>query len=270
MHAPGVLVLWEAQFGDFANGAQVIIDQFIVAGRAKWRQAPSLVLLLPHGYEGQGPEHSSGRLERFLQLAASDNIRIANCSNAAQYFHLLRRQAALLTREPRPLVVMTPKSLLRHPRAAAALADLTRGQFQPVIADALPPERAEHVTRLILCSGKIYIDLIGNAEWATTEGVAVARVEELYPFPAAELKRVLESYPELHELVWLQEEPRNMGAWSYMAPRLRELAGRSITLAYVGRAESASPAEGSLIQHTIEQAHIITRALADITRAQLT
>jgi 2-oxoglutarate dehydrogenase E1 component len=270
MHAPGVLVLWEAQFGDFANGAQVIIDQFIVAGRAKWRQAPSLVLLLPHGYEGQGPEHSSGRLERFLQLAASDNIRIANCSNAAQYFHLLRRQAALLMREPRPLVVMTPKSLLRHPRAAAALADLTQGQFQPVIADVLPRERAEHVTRLILCSGKIYIDLISKAEWATTEGVAVARVEELYPFPAAEIKQVIEGYPELHELVWLQEEPRNMGAWSYMEPRLRELAGRAIRLAYVGRPESASPAEGSLVQHTIEQAHIITAALADIARAQLT
>jgi len=270
MHAPGVLVLWEAQFGDFANGAQVIIDQFIVAGRAKWRQAPSLVLLLPHGYEGQGPEHSSGRLERFLQLAASDNIRIANCSNAAQYFHLLRRQAALLTREPRPLVVMTPKSLLRHPRAAATLADLTHGQFQPVIADALPRERAEHVTRLIVCSGKVYIDLVSNAEWATTEGVAVARVEELYPFPAAELKQVIESYPELHELVWLQEEPRNMGAWGYIEPRLRELAGRAITLAYVGRPESASPAEGSLVQHTIEQAHIIASALSGITSAQLT
>jgi 2-oxoglutarate dehydrogenase E1 component len=261
MHAPGVLVLWEAQFGDFANGAQVIIDQFIASGRAKWAQTPSLVLLLPHGYEGQGPEHSSARLERFLQLAADDNIRVANCTTAAQYFHLLRRQAALLEHDPRPLVIMTPKSLLRHPRAAASLAELSQGHFQPVIADPLDPERAEHVTRLVLCSGKVYVDLVTHEAWASAEGIAVARVEELYPFPAAEIKAVVERYPELHEVVWLQEEPRNMGAWNYMALRLRELLDPALNLVYIGRPESASPAEGSLAQHAREQARIIEEVL---------
>ena len=268
MHAPGVLVLWEAQFGDFANSAQVIVDQFIVSGRAKWRQAPSLVLLLPHGYEGQGPEHSSARLERFLQLAAADSIRVANCSNAAQYFHLLRRQAAQLGHDPRPLVVMTPKSLLRNPRAAASLADLAEGRFQPVIADTLDKERAARVTRLVLCSGKVYVDLVSREEWATVEGVAVARVEELYPFPAEEIKAVLAAYPELHEVVWLQEEPRNMGAWSYIAPRLRELLDPAIELVYAGRPESASPAEGSLARHVIEQTRILKAALGESSAAR--
>jgi 2-oxoglutarate dehydrogenase E1 component len=261
MHAPSVLVLWEAQFGDFVNVAQVIIDQFIVSGRAKWGQTPSLVLLLPHGYEGQGPEHSNGRLGRFLQLAAADNIRVANCTTAAQYFHLLRRQAMLLEKEPRPLIVMTPKSLLRHPRAASSLDDLANEQFQPVIVDPLEREKAEQVTRLILCSGKVYVDLISHDEWNAVEGIAVARVEELYPFPDNELRSAIEAYPALQELVWLQEEPRNMGAWHYIEPRLRELVDQPIEIRYIGRRESASPAEGSYAHHAAEQARIIAEAL---------
>jgi 2-oxoglutarate dehydrogenase E1 component len=260
-HAPNVLVVWEAQFGDFANGAQVIIDQFIVSARKKWGQQPALVLLLPHGYEGQGPEHSSARLERFLQLAADDNIRVANCTSAAQYFHLLRRQALLLSTDPRPLIVMTPKSLLRHPRAGSSLAELTGGRFQRVIDDADARARAEEVTRLVLCSGKVYIDLLGAPGVVPAPGIAVARVEELYSFPADELRAVIGGYPNLREIVWLQEEPQNMGAWSYIQPRLRELLSPAHELMYVGRPPSASPSEGALALHTIEQSRIIAEAL---------
>jgi len=260
-HAPGTLVIWEAQFGDFANGAQVIIDQFIVSGRAKWQQTPSLVLLLPHGYEGQGPEHSSARLERFLQLAAGENIRVANCTSAGQYFHLLRRQAALLTTDPRPLIIMAPKSLLRHPRAASSPRDLTEGQFQRVIDDPSGPARAAEVTRLVLCTGKVYVDLLGSPAASTAPNVAVVRVEELYSFPEAELRAIIGGYPNLLEAVWLQEEPRNMGAWNYIAPHLRELLPPDMPLGYVGRAESATPAEGSLVEHSVEQEHIIAEAL---------
>ncbi|MBK9713025.1 MAG: 2-oxoglutarate dehydrogenase E1 component [Kouleothrix sp.] len=260
-HAPNALVLWEAQFGDFANGAQVIVDQFIVSARKKWGQTPALVLLLPHGYEGQGPEHSSARLERFLQLAADDNIRVANCSTAAQYFHLLRRQALLLSPDPRPLVIMTPKSLLRHPRAGASLADLAQGRFLRVIDDPAGRARADEISRLVLCTGKVYIDLQAESESGHATGVAVARVEELYSFPADELRAVIGGYPALREVVWLQEEPQNMGAWSYIGPRLREIVDPSIPIIYVGRPESASPAEGSLARHTIEQHRIIAAAL---------
>jgi 2-oxoglutarate dehydrogenase E1 component len=260
-HAPGVLVLWEAQFGDFANGAQVIIDQFIVSALKKWGQTPALVLLLPHGYEGQGPEHSSARIERFLELAADDNIRVANCTSAAQYFHLLRRQALLLSSDPRPLVIMTPKSLLRHPRAASSLDDLVHGRFQRVIDDAAARERADEITRLVLCSGKVYIDLVGALDLEANRHVAVARVEELYSFPADELRAVLGGYGALRELVWLQEEPHNMGAWSYMAPQLRELAAPEITIVYCGRPASSSPAEGSLAQHQAEQARLLREAV---------
>ena len=261
--APEVLTLWEGQFGDFANGAQVIIDQFLVSGYAKWQQTPSLVLLLPHGYEGSGPEHSSARLERFLQLAANDNIRVANCTSSAQYFHLLRRQAALLASDPRPLIVMTPKSLLRHPRAGSSLLDLAEGGFQTVIDDAAAQKRAELVTRLVLCSGKVYIDLAGTEAFLQTERVAVVRVEQLYPFPLDELKRVLAGYPNLQELVWMQEEPQNMGAWSFVAPRLREQIDWRGELRYIGRAEAASPAEGSMAAHTVEQNHLLAAALQD-------
>jgi 2-oxoglutarate dehydrogenase E1 component len=260
-HAPGVLVLWEAQFGDFANGAQVIIDQFIVSGRKKWGQTPALVLLLPHGYEGQGPEHSSARLERFLQLAADDNIRVASCTTAAQYFHLLRRQALLLATDPRPLVIMTPKSLLRHPRAGSSLTDLAEGRFQRVIDDPTGRERAGEVTRLVLCTGKVYLDVLGAQEGGPPSNIAVARIEELYSFPAEELRALLGGYTSLREVVWLQEEPRNMGAWNYVAPRLREIVDPAIPIIYVGRPESASPAEGSLALHSVEQARIVAEAL---------
>ncbi len=264
VHAPEALVLWEAQFGDFANAGQVLIDQFIVAARAKWRQFPSLVLLLPHGYEGQGPEHSSGRVERFLQLAAEDNLRIANCTTAAQYFHLLRAQAALLATAPRPLVIMTPKSLLRHPLAASSLGDLATGRFQPVLEEASIEARHGQVRRLILCSGKVAVDLAQAArqQARSADWLAVARVELLYPFPAEALRRVLASYPNLREVVWLQEEPRNMGAWWYVEPRLRELLAGEVPLRYVGRPEHASTATGLADVHLAEQSALVEEALA--------
>ncbi|HEX5441841.1 MAG TPA: 2-oxoglutarate dehydrogenase E1 component, partial [Ktedonobacterales bacterium] len=261
VHAPNTLVLWEAQFGDFANAGQVLIDQFIAAARAKWRQLPGLALLLPHGYEGQGPEHSSGRLERYLQLAAEDNLRVANCTTAAQYFHLLRAQATLLATAPRPLIVMTPKSLLRHPRAASSLSDLAEGAFRPVLDDF--KGEPEAVRRLILCSGKVAVDLEAalDAQPSLREWIAVARVEQLYPYPAAEIEATLTRYPHLAEVVWLQEEPRNMGAWSYIAPRLELQLSDGVTLRYVGRPERASTAEGLPNAHAAEQARIIGEAL---------
>ncbi len=262
MHATGALVLWEAQFGDFSNGAQVIIDQFMVSGNAKWRQTPSLVLLLPHGYEGQGPEHSSARLERFLQLAANENIRVVNCSTAAQYFHVLRRQAALLHTSPRPLVIMTPKSLLREPLASSSLSDLSEGRFEPVVDDPrMASARADRVTRLVLCSGKVSLDLVKHEQYETSERVAVARVEQLYPFPVAEVREVLARYRRLKEVVWVQEEPKNMGAWHFVARRIRELVERGM-LQYVGRRESASPAEGNAMMHRLEQSRIVSEALS--------
>ena len=257
---PQVLVLWEAQFGDFANGAQVIIDQFLAAAAQKWGQTSGLVLLLPHGYEGQGPEHSSARLERFLQLAAEDNLRVVNCTTSAQYFHLLRRQAALLQSDPRPLVVMSPKSLLRHPIAVASLQQLTQGRFEPLLADAVADPAA--VTRLVLCSGKVYADLVAGDARESAPHVAVARVEELYPLPADALRTLVGSFPALRELAWVQEEPRNMGAWTYMEPHLRELAGDQMRVVYVGRAERASPAEGSADRHRAVQERIIADAFA--------
>lgn len=260
-HAPDTLVLWEAQFGDFANGAQIIIDQFIVSGRKKWGLQPSMVLLLPHGYEGQGPEHSSARLERFLQLAADDNIRIANCTTAAQYFHILRRQAALRTIDPRPLILMTPKSLLRHPKAGSSLHDLSHGRFMRVIDDVEAQQRADRVQRLIFCTGKVHVDLVSSIAPEQLTNVAVVRIEELYSFPAADVQKVLSSYPNIQEVVWLQEEPKNMGAWSYVAPRLKALLPNEMPFVYVGRAESASPAEGSQSDHAEEQQRIIQHAV---------
>ncbi|HEX2348866.1 MAG TPA: 2-oxoglutarate dehydrogenase E1 component [Ktedonobacterales bacterium] len=259
--APNTLVLWEAQFGDFANAGQVLIDQFIAAARAKWRQLPGLVLLLPHGYEGQGPEHSSGRLERYLQLAAEDNLRVVNCTTAAQYFHLLRAQAKLLDSAPRPLIVMTPKSLLRHHAAGSSLSDLTAGTFQPVLVDEHSAPDA--VRRLILCSGKVVVDLEAAlaAQPEIREWIAVARVEQLYPYPEAELDALLKRYPQLAEVVWAQEEPHNMAAWSYFAPRLEAQLPGGATLRYVGRPERASTAEGLPEAHAAEQARIVSEAL---------
>jgi 2-oxoglutarate dehydrogenase E1 component len=257
---PDVLVIWEAQFGDFANGAQVMIDQFISASYQKWGQASGLVMLLPHGYEGQGPEHSSARLERFLQLAAEGNLRIANCTTSAQYYHLLRRQSALLKSDPRPLVVMSPKSLLRHPMAASSLEQLATGGFQPVLGDDEAAERADQITRLLLCSGKVYVDLVASEMKEEAPNVALARVEELYPLPAEELTSLIASFPALREIVWVQEEPRNMGAWTYMEPRLRELSDSALEVRYEGRPYRASPAEGYADAHAAEQARIVAAA----------
>ncbi len=264
VHAPEALVLWEAQFGDFANGAQIIIDQFLSAARAKWGQEPSLVLLLPHGYEGQGPEHSSARLERFLQLSARDSMRVANVTTAAQYYHLLRRQALRLSSDPRPLVLMTPKSLLRHPMAASTPDELTSGTFRPVMDDPRAEQRRNEVTRLVFCSGKVAIDLDNSPLRDETPGVAVVRVEQLAPFQYTAITRVIQSYPNLQEIIWLQEEPRNMGSWLYVRPRFRELVEQTFPIRYLGRPERSSPAEGSLQKHNQEQASIVAAAFADV------
>ncbi len=263
IHAPEALVLWEAQFGDFANAGQVLIDQFLVSARAKWRERPSVVLLLPHGYEGQGPDHSSARLERFLQLAAEDNLRVANCSSAAQYFHLLRLQAATLETDRRPLIIMTPKSLLRQPLAASTLRELSEGHFQPVIDDAAAAQHRDSVRRLVLCSGKVAIDLATTVQARSTNerSVAIVRVEMLYPFPEDGLQGVIGAYPNVREVVWLQEEPENMGAWSFVHPRLERLLPTDIPLRFVGRTMRASTAEGTTEAHAREQGRIIEDAL---------
>jgi 2-oxoglutarate dehydrogenase E1 component len=257
--APEALVLWEAQFGDFVNGAQIVIDQFVVAGLAKWRETTRLTLLLPHGYEGNGPEHSSARLERFLQLAAQENIRVANCSTSAQYFHLVRRQA--LDAAGRPLVVMTPKGLLRLKQASSILADLAEGGFRPVIDD--PGADRDAVTRLVICSGKVYYDIVGHEERASAAEVAVARLEQLYPFPVQAYAELTASYPNLREVVWAQEEPQNMGAWRTIRHRLEEpLREGGIPLSFVGRPWRASPSEGYPTAHLREQDRIVRAALA--------
>ncbi len=260
VQAPEALVLWEAQFGDFVNGGQVVIDQFLVSGLAKWGQTTRLTLLLPHGYEGSGPEHSSGRMERFFQLAAEGNIRVANCTTPAQYFHLLRRQA--LVQKQRPLVVMTPKSLLRLPAAASKLEDLAEGsQFHPVLDDPAVTDR-DKVTRLVLCTGKVYYDIVGSEERAAADNVAVARVELLYPFASSELRELMDSYPSLQEVVWAQEEPKNMGARAFMKLRmLDELLGENLRYEYVGREFRASPGEGYPAAHRAEQMRIVRSAL---------
>ena len=257
--ASDALVLWEAQFGDFINGAQVIVDQFLSAGLSKWGLTTRLTLLLPHGYEGQGPEHSSARLERFLQLAAEGNIRVANPTTPAQYFHLLRRQARR-TRQ-RPLVVLTPKSLLRLPQASSRLEELAGSQWRAVLNDPVVSSSPERVTRLVVCSGKIYYDLLAEAEKMTEARPAVARMEQLYSFPWTEMRELLAGYPAVEQLVWVQEEPRNMGAWSYVEPKLRELAPEGVRVSYVGRPERASPAEGYPAAHVAEQSRIVQEAL---------
>jgi 2-oxoglutarate dehydrogenase E1 component len=252
---PNMLIMWEAQFGDFANGAQVIIDQFIAPGESKWARASGLVMLLPHGYEGQGPEHSSARLERFLQLCAEDNIQVVVPTTPAQYFHVLRRQVRRDFRKP--LVVMTPKSLLRHKLAVSPLDELATGHFRDVLDDAQAAERAR---RVLMCSGKIYYDLSAHrAELGLERDVAIVRIEQLYPWPAQELKSVLGRYRTAREWVWVQEESQNMGAWTFVAPRLAEILGLSVQ--YVGRDSSASPATGSKVVHDREQAEIVESAI---------
>ena len=255
--APEALVLWEAQFGDFANGAQIVIDQFISSGLAKWQQTSRLTLLLPHGYEGNGPEHSSARLERFLQLAAQENIRIANCTTSAQYFHVLRRQA--LEPVARPLVAMTPKGLLRLGDASSTLGELSGGSFQVVIDDLSVPDKTS-IRRLAFCSGKVYYDIVGHPDRGAAESVAVARIEQLYPFPVAAARDLIASYPSLDEVVWAQEEPQNMGAWRTIRHRLEEAAA-GIPVRYVGRTWRASAAEGYPTAHLIEQDRIVRAVL---------
>jgi 2-oxoglutarate dehydrogenase E1 component len=257
---PNRLVIWEAQYGDFINGTQVMLDEFVTSGRAKWGLKPSFVLLLPHGYEGQGPDHSSARPERFLQAAADINLRLANCTTAAQYFHLLRRQGLLLQLDPLPLIVLTPKSLLRHPAVASTPRELEEGRFMSVLDDGDARQRAKQVRRLVLCSGKVYVDLIASERRAAAENVAIVRVEQLYPFPVVALREVLESYVSLEDVVWLQEEPENMGAWTFARPVLEELIGDRVPLRYVGRARSASPSEGSAAWHQLTQKALVEQA----------
>jgi 2-oxoglutarate dehydrogenase E1 component len=260
VEVPRALVLWEAQFGDFVNSAQVIVDQFIVSGLSKWGQSSRLTLLLPHGYEGNGPEHSSARLERFMQLAAQENVRIVNPSTAAQYFHVLRRQA--LHPKGRPLVLLTPKGLLRLKQSTSSLDDLASGGFKALLDDPnLDSEQKREAGRLILCSGKIYYDIVGHQAHAETEGVAVARLEQLYPFPVAAYDELLSRYPSLTEVVWTQEEPQNMGAWRAIRHRLEEGLPAEVDLRYVGRPWRASPSEGYPTAHALEQDRIAREAL---------
>lgn len=265
IEAPDRLVVWEAQYGDFINGAQAIIDEFVVSGKAKWEQTPSLVLLLPHGYEGQGPDHSTGRLERFLQLAAETNLRIANPTTAAQYFHLLRRQAQLLTIDPLPLIVMTPKSLLRNPLVASSLRDLAESQWQPVIDDPQAATQPDRVTRLILCSGKVYYDLITDDRREDARQLAIVRLEQLYPLRQDRLETIVDHYPNIQEIVWLQEEPANAGAWEFIYPHLLRLAEDRWPVRAISRPRRASPAEGSAAAHKRHQATLLDRAF-DVPR----
>lgn len=267
VYAPEVLVLWEAQYGDFANVAQVIFDQFISAGRAKWSQRSSLVMLLPHGYEGQGPEHSSARPERFLQMAADNNWTIANLTASAQYFHILRRQAAITEHhDTRPLIILTPKSLIRNAHTASPPQAFSEGKFQFLIEQPGMGKRPEHIERLIFCSGKVGIDLLeaiesGKYSEDDLQRMHIVRIEQLYPFPQEEIADVIGRYQHLKEIVWVQEEPMNMGAWSYMEPRLNEFATKDVEVRYIGRPRRSSPAEGLPDLHNQDQERIINEAL---------
>jgi 2-oxoglutarate dehydrogenase E1 component len=268
--APERLVIWEAQYGDFINNAQSVIDEFLLSGRAKWGLTPSLVLLLPHGNEGMGPDHSSARIERFLALAAEINVRIAYPSTAAQYFHLLRRQALLLKTDPLPLIIFTPKGLLRHPLTASSPHDFTTGGWQRAIDDQSLPGKKTDVKNLTLCSGRIYVDLVTSDLRKENPDDAIARVEQLYPFPKKELEDLLTEYPNLERLIWVQEEPSNMGAWNYLRPHLRQLVEDRLSLHYVGRPESSSPAEGSTTLYRINQQSLIEQAFDFDKQAQTT
>jgi 2-oxoglutarate dehydrogenase E1 component len=260
---PKTLVLWEAQFGDFANGAQSIIDQFIAAGEAKWLRASGLVMLLPHGFEGQGPEHSSARLERYLQLCAEDNLQVANCTTPANYFHILRRQMRRDFRKP--LVMMTPKSLLRHKLAVSKLGDFTGdSHFRRILNDLNPPAEGE-TRRLVLCSGKLAYELMEARDAAGDLGVEIVRIEQLYPFPSEPLIKRLRAMPRLTDLIWAQEEPKNNGAWLFVEDPLEQCLADSgfggMRPQYAGRDASASPATGLAKRHAAEQAALIAAAL---------
>lgn len=263
--SPQTMVIWEAQYGDFANAGQVLLDQFVMPGRSKWAQKSSLIMLLPHGYEGQGPEHSSARLERYLQLAGENNCTVVSVTSAAQYFHLLRRQAAMTTREDaKPLVVMSPKSLIRNPRVASPASDFTDGSFKATIEQNGLGASPERVTRVLLTGGKISVELEdaiekeANADWSWLH---ILRVEQLYPFPAREVSEFLAKFPNLEEIYWVQEEPHNMGAWRYIDPNIRAVAPKGIEVTYTGRPERSSPASGYQHIHAFEQQKIIQTAL---------
>jgi 2-oxoglutarate dehydrogenase E1 component len=265
---PLTLVMWEGQFGDFANGAQIVIDQFIAAAESKWGQPSGLVLLLPHGQEGQGPEHSSARLERFLTLCAEDNMQVANCTTPAQYFHLLRRQmdGGQDRRGVRkPLIVMTPKSLLRHPKVVSTIEEFTRGVFQPVLDDATVPDSSA-VRKILACSGKIYYELLAARDERGAADTVIVRIEQIAPFPQTEFADVLKRYPAARQVVWVQEEPRNMGAWGFVRGHIQPvLDAERRQIGYAGRPESASPAPGSAKRHQQEQANLIDEAFAPPT-----
>jgi 2-oxoglutarate dehydrogenase E1 component len=256
---PSTLVIWEAQYGDFINGAQVMIDEFVVSARGKWGLRPSLVLLLPHAHEGQGPDHASARPERFLQLAADLNMRVVNCTTAAQYFHVLRRQAALLLVDPLPLVVLTPKSLLRHPLVASAARELAQGRFRMVIQDDEALGRAAEIRRVLVCSGKVYTDLVAAEQRAARTDVAVCRLEQLYPVATRDLKSAFDAFEKADEVIWVQEEPENMGAWEFVRPYLQDAAGGR-PVRRVARPRSASPAEGSAARHALAQQMLVDQA----------
>jgi 2-oxoglutarate dehydrogenase complex dehydrogenase (E1) component-like enzyme len=251
------LVVWEAQFGDFANGAQVIIDNFIASSETKWQQPCDLVLLLPHGSEGQGPEHSSARLERFLTLCAEDNMRVCFPTTAAQYFHLLRRQMRDAKRIP--LIVLTPKSTLRHPAAASDAQDLTNGQFELALDDRAVEDK-ESVQRVLLCSGKVYYDLLSEQQKRKALQIAIVRVEQLYPFPEWNLFNILKSFSRAGEICWVQEEPQNMGAWHYINRHLARSFPFGREFRYIGRPESSSPATGSFKTYRKEQEALVRAA----------
>jgi 2-oxoglutarate dehydrogenase E1 component len=260
---PRCLVLWEAQFGDFANGAQSIIDQFVAAGEAKWLRASGLVMLLPHGFEGQGPEHSSARLERYLQLCAEDNMQVANCSTPANYFHILRRQMRRGFRKP--LVLMTPKSLLRHKLAVSNVADFTGdSHFRRIVSDLNPPAEGE-TRRLVLCSGKLGYDLMETRDASGDRGIEIVRIEQLYPFPSEPLVKRLKAMPRLTDLIWAQEEPKNNGAWMFvedlLVQCLADAGFEGMRPQYAGRDAAASPATGLAKRHAAQQAALIAYAL---------
>ncbi len=257
--------IWEAQYGDFINAAQVMIDEFLASAQAKWVQKPSLVLLLPHGYEGQGPDHSSGRPERFLQLATPDTMRVANCTTAAQYFHLLRLQASTLKNSPLPLVIFTPKSLLRHPMVASSPDELAEGQWAPVLDDPTIND-PKAIRRALFCTGKVAIDLLSHPDRDEHLDTAIIRIEQLVPFPQEDVAKVIDRYPNLEEADWVQEEPENMGAWSFVQPRLAAASQGRIPLRYIGRGMSSSPAEGSFSWHEMNQSALIAQAFSRETK----
>jgi 2-oxoglutarate dehydrogenase E1 component len=256
VEAQNTLVAWEAQFGDFMNGAEIIIDNFLVAAEDKWGQSSSLVMLLPHGYEGQGPEHSSGRIERFLSLSARNNMRVVQPTTAAQYFHLLRSQVQ--REHVTPLIVFTPKSLLRATQTRSKLTEFETGSFQRVLDDTVDDPTG--ITRVVLATGKVAHEAIARRIEINADNVAVVRIEQIYPWPSEDLAAVLERYANIEELVWLQEEPKNMGAWPFVHHELHR-HHRDMKVRHVARAESASPATGSSLVHAAEQADLLLRAI---------